>query len=137
MSLMGHPQTQRNNAMILLRTSRFQTIALPDNDWSIYISDYYSDEQGRIYQDFHLGGLFHKGNLIIETPSFRYVFWDVDDPFHIVPQLLDQIEARAGEKVACIDMEKLGNLMGFMATKLEIHSKNCSGPPVVIVHPEL
>ena len=123
--------------MILLRASHFQTIALPDSDWSIYISDYYSDEQGRIYRDFNLGGLFHKANLVIETPFFRYVFCDVDDCFHIVPQLLNQIEARAGEKVACIDMEKLGDLMGFMATKLEIYSKNCPGPPVVIVHPEL
>ena len=124
--------------MILLRASRFQTICLPDNDWSIYISDYYADEQGRIYKSFGLGDLFQKGNLVIETPHFRYVFYDVDDPFHIVPLLLDKIEVHAPDKVICIDMEHLGDLMGFMATKLEIHNKNCPGhPPTVIIHPEL
>ena len=123
--------------MILLRTSRFQTIALPDSDWSIYISDYYSDEQGRIYTDFHLGELFHKGNLVIETPYFRYVFCDVDDCFHIVPQLLNQIEANRDQQTIFIDMEKLGNLVGFLAKRLEIHRKNCPGLPVIITHPEL
>ena len=123
--------------MILLRSSRFQMISLPDSDWSIYTNNYYADDQGRIYREFTRGDLLRKGDLVIETPNMRYVFCDVDDCFTIARQLLDQIENQAHQRYGHIDMETLGDLMGFMSTKLEIHNKVFPGSPVIVLHPEL
>ncbi len=111
--------------------SLFNLITIPGNtEYVIYTKDYYIDKAGVVYEKMPHGDVYEYGDLIVETPSFRYVFRRVYAAYDYCATLIRMITEQKDQNVITINMDEDFQHREFRAEKgLEVIPKGSVSNP--------
>lgn len=106
--------------MLIIRSTFFQ-IVIPDNEpYAIYSIDYYVDKDGTILTETDRSDVYEYGDIIIQTPSTKYIMKKVYSAYDYAAQIIDYIEEHRNDDQIFIDMYKLNKRWEYHEGTFEI-----------------
>ena len=86
----------------------FVSIPCRQTEFSIYTTHYYTDENGTVLPDnTDRLDIYEKGDLIIETPSVKYIWKKIYMPYQYCEDIFKSIAAQKESPIISVDLNEI------------------------------
>jgi len=93
--------------MLIIR-SLFYQITIPDNEpYAIYSTDYYVEKDGTVVTETDRTDVYEYGDIIIQTPSTKYILKKVYSAYDYAVRIMDYIKEHRNDGLIFVDMSDL------------------------------
>lgn len=109
--------------------SLFYMISIPirNTEFSVYTKDYYIDKNGLVYAEMPHGDVYEYGDLIIETPTAKYIFRRIYSAYQYCAEIIRKINEQKMQPIISINLDEAFNMREFHAEGgFEIIPKRCT-----------
>ena len=105
----------------------FVSVPIQNTEFSIYTRDYYIDKEGVIFDEMPHGDVYEYGDLIIETPTAKYIFRRVYSAYQYCADIIRKINEQKMQPIISINLDEAFNMREFRAEGgFEITPKRCA-----------
>lgn len=97
--------------------SYFNIVSIPihSTEFAIYTRDYFIDKDGVVFDEITHGDVYEYGDLIIETPSVKYIFRRVYSAYQYCAEIIRKIHGQEMQLIISINLDEDFDMRAFRA----------------------